>query len=71
LGGSWYRTCSLTIERVFLHTQVVRLEADKESTVKQRLMMQLTQLQLEDELSKDREVCILPQREHILCRPPL
>ena len=34
----------------------MRLEADKESVLKQRLMMQLTQLQLEDELSKDREV---------------
>ena len=34
---------------------MVRLEADKESVVKQRLMMQLTQLQLEDELAKDRE----------------
>ena len=35
--------------------KVKRLEADTESVTKQRLMMQLTQLQLQDELSKDRE----------------
>jgi hypothetical protein len=35
--------------------KVKRLEADKESVTKQRLMMQLTQLQLQDELAKDRE----------------
>jgi hypothetical protein len=35
--------------------KVTRLEPTKESVTKQRLMMQLTQLQLESELSKDRE----------------
>jgi hypothetical protein len=35
--------------------KVVRLEPTKESVTKQRLMMQLTQLQLDSELAKDRE----------------
>ena len=43
--------------------QVVRLEPTKESVTKQRLMMQLTQLQLESELSKDREEAMKAQMD--------